>query len=228
MRICNFCHIEKKDDCFRGNNKKCRSCEHQSRREYLKKYWKEHPEQRNRIVKKSKKKNADKRKLWATEYRNKNKDRINALNKESKQRNSIRVKATAKRYKATNRVRVNTYMKDYFRRRSNVDELFRLSARIRKRTCAAFKNSGYKKKGPTEQLLGAPFIVVRNHIESLLTDGMTMEKIGMEIHIDHVIPLASAKTEQELIDLCHYTNLQPLWALDNIKKGAKIISKSIK
>jgi len=42
-------------------------------------------------------------------------------------------------------------------------------------------------------------------------------------HVDHIIPLSSAKTEEEIYKLCHYTNLQPLWEVDNIKKGNKII-----
>ena len=41
-------------------------------------------------------------------------------------------------------------------------------------------------------------------------------------HIDHIIPLSSAKSEDELIALSHYTNLQPLWAMDNLKKGATV------
>ena len=40
-------------------------------------------------------------------------------------------------------------------------------------------------------------------------------------HIDHIIPLATAKTEDEIIRLNHYTNLQPLWAIDNLKKGTR-------
>jgi hypothetical protein len=44
-----------------------------------------------------------------------------------------------------------------------------------------------------------------------------------EWHIDHIIPLSSAKTEEELLKLFHYTNLQPLWANDNIKKSNKIL-----
>jgi hypothetical protein len=43
-------------------------------------------------------------------------------------------------------------------------------------------------------------------------------------HVDHIIPLSSAKTEEEIYKLSHYTNLQPLWAQDNLKKGNKILN----
>ena len=42
------------------------------------------------------------------------------------------------------------------------------------------------------------------------------------VHIDHIIPLATAKTEEEVMRLCHYTNLRLITAQDNIKKGAKL------
>ena len=42
-------------------------------------------------------------------------------------------------------------------------------------------------------------------------------------HIDHIIPLSTANTEEDILNLCHYTNLQPLWAEDNIKKSNKIL-----
>jgi hypothetical protein len=51
---------------------------------------------------------------------------------------------------------------------------------------------------------------------------MTWENQG-KWHIDHIIPLSSAKTEKEMYKLCHYTNLQPLWAFDNLSKGSKIL-----
>ena len=42
-------------------------------------------------------------------------------------------------------------------------------------------------------------------------------------HIDHVIPLSSANTEEEVLNLCHYTNLQPLWVKENLEKSNKLI-----
>jgi hypothetical protein len=49
---------------------------------------------------------------------------------------------------------------------------------------------------------------------------MTWSNMG-EWHIDHIKPLATAKTEKDVYELNHYTNLQPLWAKDNLSKGAK-------
>jgi hypothetical protein len=51
---------------------------------------------------------------------------------------------------------------------------------------------------------------------------MTWDNYG-EWHIDHIIPLSSAKTESELIDLFNYKNTQPLWAKDNLSKGNRLI-----
>jgi hypothetical protein len=42
--------------------------------------------------------------------------------------------------------------------------------------------------------------------------------------IDHIIPITTAKTEDDVYRLNHYTNLQPLWAEDNMKKGDKLLS----
>lgn len=73
----------------------------------------------------------------------------------------------------------------------------------------------------TDEYLGCTYEEGRNYLASLFTEGMTWDNHG-EWHIDHIIPLASAKTREELEPLFHYTNLQPLWAEDNLKKGAKI------
>jgi len=83
------------------------------------------------------------------------------------------------------------------------------------------RNGGYTKKSTANEILGADYAKVSAHLESQFKDGMSWENRS-EWHIDHIIPLASAKNEDELIKLFHYTNLQPLWAIDNLKKGAII------
>lgn len=75
-----------------------------------------------------------------------------------------------------------------------------------------------------EQILGASFQAVRQFLESKFQSGMSWENHG-QWHIDHIIPLSSAKSQEEFIKLNHYTNLQPLWAKDNLSKGAKFPSE---
>jgi hypothetical protein len=108
-------------------------------------------------------------------------------------------------------------------RKSN-DPLYKLTCVLKSRTSKAFKRMGYKKKTKTQQMLGVSYEVVKAHIERQFKNGMTWNNNTKEgWHVDHIIPLASAKNEEELRKLCHYTNLQPLWAFDNISKGANII-----
>lgn len=69
---------------------------------------------------------------------------------------------------------------------------------------------------------------LREHIEKQFTEGMNWENYGVgknntTWHIDHIIPLSSVKTEEEVIKLNYYTNLQPMWGSDNIKKSNKVI-----
>jgi hypothetical protein len=55
---------------------------------------------------------------------------------------------------------------------------------------------------------------------------MTLENHGQGIgkwNIDHIIPISSAQTEEEIYKLNHYTNLQPLWWEENMAKGKKIL-----
>jgi hypothetical protein len=108
-----------------------------------------------------------------------------------------------------------------YNRRQN-DPLFRLSINIRRLISLSISNYKYTKKSKTHAILGCSYKELHSHIESKFRDGMSWENRS-KWHIDHIIPLASAKTEDELLRLNHYTNLQPLWALDNLKKHAKML-----
>lgn len=81
----------------------------------------------------------------------------------------------------------------------------------------AFRRGGYTKTTKTCEMLGCTFKELQKHIERQFQEGMTWENMG-QWHIDHVLPLAAAKTLADMLKLAHYTNLQPLWAEDNLNK----------
>lgn len=70
--------------------------------------------------------------------------------------------------------------------------------------------------------MGADIETVKKHLESLFQNGMTWDNHGFDgWHIDHIVPCAAFDlTDPEEQKKCfHYTNLQPLWAKDNLSKG---------
>lgn len=136
------------------------------------------------------------------------------------QKNNVeRIKIKKAEYYQNNKNKVNAYNSN---KRKN-DPLFHLKWILRVRIRDAFRRSGYSKDSKTFELLGVEFEVVKKHIESQFTFGMCWEFVGPLIQIDHIIPLSSAKNKEELVKLCHYTNLQPLWMIDNLEKGSKIL-----
>jgi hypothetical protein len=118
------------------------------------------------------------------------------------------------------------YNKNYYKKRKQIDPLFKLKCNLGSRMNSALKAKKYIKSKCTIDMLGCDFETFKAHLEKQFTKGMTWNNKG-EWHIDHIIPCASAKTEEELIKLFHYTNLQPLWAFDNLSKGSKIIEKQL-
>ena len=79
------------------------------------------------------------------------------------------------------------------------------------------------KKESTEKILDCSIDFFINYLLQTFKDNYGYEYNGIEkVHIDHIIPLATAKTEEDVIKLCHYSNLQLLKAKDNLEKGAKL------
>lgn len=101
------------------------------------------------------------------------------------------------------------------------DPLFAVIGRCRSRVNQVFRINGYTKRSRTYEIIGCSYEFLMGYIESQFKLGMSWENRS-EWHIDHIIPLASAKTEEDVIRLNHYTNLQPLWATDNLRKSDKM------
>mgnify|MGYP006908351622 CR=1 len=96
-----------------------------------------------------------------------------------------------------------------------------LSRRVRRRINNAFKRRGFVVSGRTTEIIGCGIKELKAHLESQFADGMSWDNKD-QWHIDHIIPLDFARDEKHLRWLCHYTNLQPLWADDNMKKSNKM------
>ena len=105
------------------------------------------------------------------------------------------------------------------------DPCYMILHTTRTRVRALIKNSNGVKDCRTLELLGGDLDVVKKHLERLFLPGMTWDNHGVYgWHIDHIKPCASFDlTDPKGLKECfHYTNLQPLWATDNLSKGAKL------
>jgi hypothetical protein len=130
----------------------------------------------------------------------------------------------AKKWINKNKDRIKDYNSRYKKEKYNSDLLFKLKTNYRNRLKDVFRDYGYIKNNRSIDYLGCDIEFLKNHLESQFTDGMTWDNKGFYgWHIDHIIPLSSAKSEEEILKLCHYTNLQPLWSKDNMSKGSKLL-----
>ena len=164
-------------------------------------------------------------------YRAQNRARIAASDRDYRERNRAAIAQRKRDYKAANRDSIAQRDSDYKkahraeinankRRRTLQDADYRLANNLRRRLGNAL--NGRSKAAPTLELLGCSVARCRAHLEKQFVGGMSWDNRA-DWHIDHIRPIASfnlADPVQQRICF-HYTNLQPLWARDNLAKGAK-------
>lgn len=156
---------------------------------------------------KSREKHIDRATKSAAEWKEKNKNKVTEYNKN---------------YVQQNQEKINVLRNQRNKQKRKVDPIFVLKARLRNRVWSMLKNN--KKSATTEKMLGCSYEFFKTYIEQKFPENMGWHNMG-EWHIDHIKPLASfdlSDIEQQAIAF-HYTNHQPLWAKDNISKGAKMI-----
>jgi hypothetical protein len=222
-KICNKCNIEKELDEFyfskvrnsyENSCKKCR-CElskisweerKKNNPEYDKNRGEKQRKQKPELVKKYNKNRYSKNKEYWKEYKEKNIDKI---------------KKYSISYRKDNKDKLNDYTKNRNKQRRKKEPIFRLINSAR----SAVNRYLNKNNLRTFDIVGCSPQELKEHIEKQFKIGMDWENHGKYgWHIDHIIPLSSAKNEYELKRLCHYKNLQPLWFKDNLSKGAKILT----
>lgn len=130
-----------------------------------------------------------------------------------------------KEYLEKNKKIVNIKRNISEKKRRDNNSLYKLKVYVRNRIWFYLKKNNVTQKNTSFELVGCSPQELKIHLEEKFTQGMSWDNQG-KWHVDHIIPLSSAKNEEELYKLCHFTNLQPMWAIENIKKGSKIIQEN--
>lgn len=127
-------------------------------------------------------------------------------------------------WKKENIKKVREYNRKYESNKRKIDPIYKFSVDVRNLINDSFKRKNCIKPKKTEEILGCSMSEFKEYILNKCPDGVTLENFGLyEYHIDHIIPLATATSLDDIIRLCHHTNLQPLWCKDNLKKSNKLI-----
>jgi hypothetical protein len=163
-----------------------------------------------------------KEQIYQKEYRLKNKERKAELDKKYYEDNKEKIAIYKREHYLKNKDKIESYRNEWRNNKLKTDSLFKLTYYTRSLIRKTFKRNGYSKKSKAYEILGCTFDEFKLHLEKQFKEGMNWSNQG-EWHLDHIYPVSLAKDEKELIRLNHYTNFQPLWAIDNIKKSNKII-----
>ena len=211
-------YYEKNREILQAKGNQYHQDNKEKRKKYYQKYYEDNKAKIDTLVKKWKEENVGYDKKYYEEHR----EELKIKSKEYKIENKEEVSKRQKEYLSGVDVKKkrSEYGKNYIKKRRKEDPLFNLTITIRTLIHSSFSNNGYSKESRTQDILGCSFIELKEHLESKFTEGMSWENKG-KWHIDHIKPTSLAKTEEEIYELNRYTNLQPLWAIDNIRKGNK-------
>jgi len=204
---------EKNKETIKFYNKKYR----EENEEKVKELQKKHHEKNKKVrEKKVKEKKVFDKEYFKNYYFN-NKEKINLYRKNNKNKYTY----------SNNKSKILERLKKL----RNEDPLYSLTISIRSLIFISLKNNGYKKESRTYEILGCSFEDFKIHLESQFESWMNWENKGnpkdgvfepnKTWDIDHIIPISSAKTKEELLELSKYTNLRPLFSYHNrwVKKN---------
>lgn len=200
----------------RKENTKKRKEDIENEKLCIEKYRLDNPKEEKARIEKLKEEKKEK----VNAYRLKNAEKINALRREHYKENREKILLRNNKYAGENKEKINKQERN--RRKADIN--YKITRNLRSRLYGTIKKG--HKSASTMQLLGCTIEHLMTHLESKFTQGMTFDNYG-EWHIDHIRPCASFDlTDTKQQEVCfNYTNLQPLWADDNLSKGDKYNNK---
>jgi hypothetical protein len=160
-------------------------------------------------------------------YKVENKEKIHKKNQEYLEKNKELNKLKCAEYRKRNPETYRNWLKKNQEHRKryvldyNQTPIIKLKNSMRSRLNIFIKKKEQNLR--TSEFLGCDYEFLIEYLEKKFLPGMSWQNYGYYgWHVDHIIPLSLAKNKNEIIRLFHYSNLQPLWAVDNLKKNNKI------
>ncbi len=161
-------------------------------------------------------------KKYNKQYRDDNQEKYKNHNKEYYSKNKEKENQRVKKWRKNNRKKSRKYYKNYLMNRRENDIIFKITCNLRNRIRKVLK--GNTKSLNTMFLIGCEIDYLMFHIQEQFTSGMSWDNYG-DWHMDHIKPCSLfdlSKPDQQR-KCFHFSNLQPLWAIENIRKGSKIL-----
>lgn len=170
-------------------------------------------------------KNRNSYRIRRQQYRIKYPEKLSAAGKEYYQRNKEKVLERHRCYRESNLETTRQRNRKYQQQKWREDFSYWLKKTVGRRMRDALAAQSVKKHGRTISLVGCSAGELARHIEAKFLPGMSWGNYGYRgWHIDHIIPLAKFDLADPVQQAAafHYTNLQPLWAKDNLRKSDKV------
>lgn len=168
----------------------------------------------------------EKARQYARKRHSENRDQLvedmRVRNKKYYAKNSEKIKQAASKYQSENTEARTAYKREWSKAKAKIDPSYKMMLVARRMLQRSLGISGQKKYKRTFDYLGYTSEDLVTHLESLFQDGMRWENYG-DWHIDHIKPLAAYSiegvTDPKILNSLN--NLQPLWAKENMEKGAR-------
>lgn len=196
-----------------GYRSQCKSCVKSVSLKY-------YEDNNNKILENKKEyyfKNSEQIILKRKEYVNDNIEETKLSSYKSYHKNKEKYRVKQKQYRDNNKEKIRKTQNEIAKRKYLTEPTYKIKNRIKNIIYYALKKNNFRKKNRTHEILGCTYEQFKQHLESQFLPWMNWENYGKYNgtegygwDIDHITPLATAKTEADVIRLNHYTNLRPL------------------
>ena len=230
MKYCKKCSSFKEEKEFSKNKKSkdglqtsCKEC----MAKILQSWYQKNKEKHAAYSKQWQTDNKEHTRQYREQYYLENKERMNRKMHDWYRKNSEKAKEKSHQWQKNNKSRIRENTRAYSLKRRKEDVEYRLRKVLRARLYSALHNN--QKMGSAIKDLGCTISELKQYLESQFQPGMTWDNWSKDgWHIDHIFPLSKTDLSdpEQLKKVCHYTNLQPMWASENLSKNNRILELS--